>query len=254
MITQEYLSECIDKVKQYIDKKNKDKGLPLPFTHFLSENDKQVYELTKNAIIEGDYSQASLLLNILLDPDTKIIILNKLLIEICEIGDMNSFNFIIDQGADINYSNNMPFITACKYGNLNLVLAFIEIGIKPNSMPQALISAATNQQKEIILELIKVELDVNLNNSEALRICADQGLADMVDFLVQQGSNVHALNDRALILATNKGHTDTVRVLLYHGSNPNVWKDHCIKVAKEKNYHEILELLVNKKTVLEKEL
>ncbi|XWV25137.1 repeat protein [Tupanvirus deep ocean] len=253
MITQEYLSECVEKVKITSDEKDKENKLPLPFVSLLSENDKQIYKHTKNAIIDGDYSQASLLLNILLLPDIKPIVLNKLLIEFCEIGDLNAFNFIIDQGADIYYSNNMPFVTACRNGNLNLVLAFIEIGIKPNSIPQALVNAASGQQKEIIMELIKVELDINLNNSEALRICADQGLSDMVDFLIQQGADVHALNDRALILATSKGHTDTVRVLLHHGSNPNVWDGKCFKIAKEKNYHEILELLTNRKKELDKE-
>ena len=99
MITLEYLTQCINNILESIekDKEKAKKELPNPFVIRLTENDKNIYNSKKQFIIEGDYSQASLLINVLVSADTKLIILNELFIEFCKIGDMIAFNFIIDQ-------------------------------------------------------------------------------------------------------------------------------------------------------------
>ena len=83
MITLEYLTQCINNILESIekDKEKAKKELPNPFVIRLTENDKNIYNSKKQFIIEGDYSQASLLINVLVSADTKLIILNELFIE-----------------------------------------------------------------------------------------------------------------------------------------------------------------------------
>lgn len=248
MITEEQLKDALEKI---CIKKN---DFELHISGKISDTEKTFINIIKNYIMADDYVNAVMVHELVYDIFTKRKIINRLLVEFCENGNLKGFNFAMEQGADIMHADNLAFVTACQHGNLNLVLNMIEIGIKPNNIPRALICAAVNHQKEIIVELIKTELDINLNNSEALRLCASLGHTDMVDFLVQSGANVHALNDRALIMAVNGGHADTVDILLCHGCDPNIWNGYCFKVADNKkgeNYDRIRELLWAKKNELE---
>lgn len=254
MIDEIFLASILDNINDKLNAKlndnsnpNEFKSLPNAFEYIFTGFETDYFEFIKNSIIDRKYIDATIVMGFVTDPVVLRIMMSKMLVNFCELGNMNAFMFATENGADICYNNNLPFITACKNGNLNLVLALIEAGIRPNSIPQALIEASLNKQKEIIIELIRIDLDINLNNSSALILCAAKGLADMVDFLIQSGANIHALNDRSLIIATNNGHIETVRVLLNHGANPDVWNGHCFELAKTKNFTEILELLHAKK-------
>jgi ankyrin repeat protein len=249
MITQESLQYALQKINKKLNKNNGHsiKPIPNPFTYTLSKPEKEFCNFIKKKIIEKKYVDAIISLELFFEPYAQKLVTNLMFVDFCVLGDINAFNFIIERGAEINYNNNLPFITACQNGNLNLVLSFVEMGIKPNNVPRALIEAVINQQKEIVTELIKVELDININNGEALRLCVEKNLTDMVDFLIKCGANVNVLNDRPLIIAVNNGFVNIVKVLLNNGANPNVWGGYCFMKAMEKNYLEILEMLSTKK-------
>ena len=262
MITTEFLSECIKKASESDESITNTIVFPNCFIDTLSENEKILCETIKTLISEENYNGASSLINLILTHTTKSKIVNKLLIESCEKGNMVEFTFLIAQGANIEYDNNMPFVTACLHGNLNLITAFIEYGVKPNMVPYAFVMAAMNEQKETILELIKNGLNINLNDCEVLKVCVVKGLTEMVDFLVKLGPKLEPHIDRLLIISTERGYIDIIRILLEYMSDsisvskrqvlrPTLGKlDKYIDIAKKNNYTDIEELLDAKKTEL----
>ena len=255
MFTHQDLIDTINNINKDLitesDSKSNSKSFPNPFSYSMTSTEKILYCFIKKSFLNEEYANASLGFNFIPNVETKKMMINRMFIDFCADGNTKAFNYALENGADINSNNNSSFIAACKNGNLNLVLSLMDAGVTPNLVPKALIEAALNQQKEIITELIKIELNINANNTEVLRICAAKGLVDMVDFLIQNGASVHALNDRSLVTATMNGHIDTVRVLLHHGANPNTWNGYCFKIAKEKHYDEIHQMLQDKKNELD---
>lgn len=252
MITNEMLSNALVQINSLPPQENKNLiEFPNPFEYSMTEMDLIIYKSIRETIVEENYSNASIILDQIYSPYLRLFILNKLLLDFCQCGNLGAFNFVVNSGAQVNLENNRPLITICKSGNLSLLLSLIDFGININSNPEALYQAALNGQKEVITELIKVEVNINANNSMALRLCAQQGLSDMVDFLIQNGADVNALDDNALMMAVVGAHVDTVRILLHHGAKPSGKNGRIFLEAKKKGLTEILDLLMCKQSEID---
>uniref|UniRef100_A0A6Q2YPA2 Poly [ADP-ribose] polymerase n=1 Tax=Esox lucius TaxID=8010 RepID=A0A6Q2YPA2_ESOLU len=91
-----------------------------------------------------------------------------------------------------------------------------------------LFQACRNGDLERVKRLVKAE-DVNSRDtagrkSTPLHFAAGFGRRDVVDYLLQNGANVHARDDGGLVSLHNAcsfGHIEVVSLLLYHGADPN---------------------------------
>lgn len=179
------------------------------------------YAELKRYIFSKEYYLASMLLELNFDIQSKTNILDRLLVEICTIGNIDAFNFVIKYDAiNISHNNNQPFVAACENGHLNLVKELINMGIEPHRVPHAVKSAAFNNKTEIISYLVKNYTNINISesNEEIFRLCCLHKIDEMVELLINLGVDVHALNDRALLVAIMKGHVSTIKILLKHGA------------------------------------
>lgn len=242
MISKEKLSDIVMNLQNDL-KKEQSVDLSIAFGYKMTKSEQMYYDAIKTMVMEEKYNDVNNVFAMVYSPYLAFHMMNTMLVDFCQEGNLPAFNFIIGMGAQVDYCNNLPMITACKHGNLNIVLALMEIGIKPPR--DAICQAALNGQKEIITELIKVEMNINIDSGLPLRLCAENGLTDMVKFLIGCGADPHVLHDRALVVAVTNGHRDTVRLLLDNDADPCTLNDQCFTIAREKNYSEILEMLTS---------
>ncbi len=87
------------------------------------------------------------------------------------------------------------------------------------------------------------------NGYTALHIAADEGHANVAEFLLANGADVNATSKNGytpLHLAVLEGHRDVVEVLLAHGAdvNPHDWEGKTpLRLALDKGHNEIADLL-----------
>ena len=126
MITPELLSDAIANINQINSGETENSlAFPNPFIYNMTRIEKDLYERVKEKIINEDYLTSTSLLNITGSPFLIRQMLNSLLLDFCRAGNVSAFNFVISSGAEINFDNNLPFVTICKNGHLSLLLACI---------------------------------------------------------------------------------------------------------------------------------
>jgi ankyrin repeat protein len=259
MLSPDFIVECIEKTKNIPSNEPEKSLVPLELTEkfpncfvgCLTPDEKIIYGALNKIITENDYIGASSVLNLILTQDSKEKIVNKLLLDSCTENNSLTLTFLLGQGANIDCYNNLPFITACRYGNINLMITFMDHGIKPNMVPDAFIAAALNGQKEVISELVKNGLNVNINNCEALKLCVLKGLTDMVEFLLELGIDPSSHIDRLLIIVLNEKHYDIAKILINIATDSFLMDKH-ITTAKNNNMNDFVQLFEKRKNELQK--
>uniref|UniRef100_UPI001ED84CE7 poly [ADP-ribose] polymerase tankyrase-2-like isoform X2 n=1 Tax=Scatophagus argus TaxID=75038 RepID=UPI001ED84CE7 len=107
-------------------------------------------------------------------------------------------------------------------------VAELGVGSAAGEASRELFEACRSGDLERVRDLVSTE-DVNSRDtagrkSTPLHFAAGFGRKDVVDFLLQNGANVHARDDGGLISLHNAcsfGHADVVSLLLHHGADAN---------------------------------
>ena len=107
----------------------------------------------------------------------------------------------------------MALLEAIENGNLSAVRAELTDGVDPDSINEALYSAAHYGHVDTVKVLLANGADVAANDNEALRLAAAYGHVNTVKVLLVVGADVAARNNEALRLAAEKGHGEVVRIL-----------------------------------------
>ncbi|KAJ3300674.1 hypothetical protein HK104_008608 [Borealophlyctis nickersoniae] len=103
-------------------------------------------------------------------------------------------------------------------GHLEALRLFLEKGVAPDDLTEALCSAASYGLLEVVDLLLDYGADVHARDEQALRYAASEGHLDVVRLLLEEGADVHACADAALQLAKSKRHGEVVRLLREHGA------------------------------------
>ena len=99
---------------------------------------------------------------------------------------------------------------------------------------------------DIINFLIENGANVHANNDLALRYSARKGYLDIVKILVENGANVHSFDDTALGLSAKNEHLDVVKYLVEHGANIFTDDDFALKLSAENGHTDVYEFLKSK--------
>jgi ankyrin repeat protein len=90
-------------------------------------------------------------------------------------------------------------------------------GSTPDTIKAAFLKAVETNRVDVLIILLKKEvwdIDVRMNNDEAIIKAASKGHVLVIRMLIAAGANVHARRDKALKLAAQNGHMRAVRILL----------------------------------------
>lgn len=131
-------------------------------------------------------------------------ILNKKTVITYRIDKSNIYNVyintILKHGGNINYSDNILLIRACRDGKL-----------------------------AVVEYLIKHGADIHARNEGALCFAAMNGHLAVVEYLIEHGANIHAKNDLALNGAYECRKFNIVECLISHGANIHARDDYTLQ-------------------------
>lgn len=76
--------------------------------------------------------------------------------------------------------------------------------------------------------LINNGVDIHYKNDKALTISSKHGNIEVVKFLIENGVNIHAKDDNALLYSSKNGNIEVVNFLVENGANIHAGNDICV--------------------------
>ena len=131
-----------------------------------------------------------------------------------DLNDVETWKFLVEQGANIHADKDSALRWASRNGYLEIVKYLVEHGA-----------------------------DIHALNDYALRFASANGHLEIVKFLVKQGANIHACEDYALRWASYYGHIEVVEFLVEQGADIHADKDYALRYASENGHLEIVDYL-----------
>jgi len=145
--------------------------------------------------------------------------------------------FLIKQGADVNYKDGLPLLEAARRGRFSAVLLLIAAGAWRNASEVAVPAAAEEGYKDIVEILFNMGANIALGSNQALRSSAARGHTDdVVQFIITRGMIIDDTISAALILAVRSGHEHTVNVLIEAGAEIGAFNDQALHLAMKYEY------------------
>ena len=151
-----------------------------------------------------------------------ISLLNELLINSCESGNIKLAKKILEMGAKVYTRNNSPLITASEYGHLELVKFLLDNGAY-----------------------------IHANHNDALKEAIKNNHNDVVEFLLEKGADLDDINldNYDIDDVYEKNNIDLLKILFKFGFDINDFSDSnkyymLLDLLRERRY-EIIKLFVN---------
>ena len=200
------------------------------------------------------------------------------LYSVAEGGYLDILCLFADRGADMHMDEDELLRVAAKEGHLNIVQYLVEEhGCQIHTQgSDAVHGAIRNNQVEVVKYLVAHTITVishvylfeaiEVNNVDiakylidqrvdiihekdnsghtALVHAANEGLTDLVQYLIEKGANMHVNNEMALYLAAKKGHMDVVQLLVEHGACVNNRVHNAAAVALSNGFDRIAHYLI----------
>jgi len=113
---------------------------------------------------------------------------------------------IVENGANIHYLNDYPFILACSKGYASIVSLIINC-YNPNINAQnglPLRIACIYGHMDIVICLIENGVDINIDDSGALIWCAYKGQNEIAKYLISKGADISARNNLLMKIYSGK--------------------------------------------------
>lgn len=173
-------------------------------------------------------------------------ILNEILIEACQNGELDEVKELISQGANIDFIDDedwQPITYAGANGYKEIVKYLIENGAELGHEDDLVLREALyNGYNDIVKLLIESGADIHSNESCCIKEASGNGDYDMVKYFIEQGADVNADFNCVITNASENGHVNVVKLLHQNGADLDKAIEHADDVIKEE--------LINYKTVI----
>lgn len=202
----------------------------------------------KDAVAEGDIVSLEKLLKNYEGPTT---LNNALRTASCK-GYFEIVKLLVEHGASITTSKNMPIICAATNGHIDIVKYFLENGADCTTYEDKAFKQAC---KNGHIEVVKLLLERFYKNyyyrthtfNEAITLASENGHAEIVKLIIENASGCTLRYAKPLELAIENGHLETIKVL--DENTPNYYVSEfkkSIYIAATKGYTETIKYLLDK--------
>ena len=148
------------------------------------------------------------------------------LLDAAYAGDYPAVRRLVEQGADVNTSQNgfSALILAAAGGHLDIVEYLVAKGMDVNAENREGINALTmaSEYIEVIMYLERMGADLRRNMAAMMSMSAANGSLNVVEYLVEKGADVNkGISDNLspVACAAAQGHLDTVKYLVEKGAD-----------------------------------
>jgi ankyrin repeat protein len=104
--------------------------------------------------------------------------------------------------------------------------------------------AAKESDLELVQYLVEQGLDIHADNDCALIWSAGKGYLEIVKYLVEKGADIHANDDEVLRVASEIGHLEIVKYLVEKGADIHAVKDTPLRFSASFGYLEVVKYLI----------
>ena len=151
----------------------------------------------------------------------------------------------INAGANIHADNDVALQMACENGHLNIVIYLISIGARINAANSSpLLRAIDGKHADIVKYLLEYKInnnricDLHAEHDNALRTAVTNGQYDIVKLLIENGADINVLDQYVLKSAAGYGYYDIVKLLIESGIDASAIPE-AIEYAK-KSKHDVI--------------
>lgn len=131
-----------------------------------------------------------------------------------ELFTADTFQLLIDNGADIHEGDNVALRYASNEGHIEVVKLLVKHGADIHARDNSSLRyAARYGHLEVVKHLIENGADIHAGEDYALRWAADSGYFEVVKYLVENGADIHAREDSAYSWSLSNGHTEVAEYL-----------------------------------------
>lgn len=187
----------------------------------------------------------------------------ELLMNAINTGDLESVHELVSDVSIQDLSD--AFFLAVELDELHIVEALVGL-VDNDTIIRALFLSANNDTRELLVMYIDTNsihmYDVMchprykelitylkerghvMDSQEALCLYSKKGDRDKVNFLIQEGVDIHANHERALRWAAEEGHVDLVKEFMTLGADIHALGDEVLRVAAENGHIEVVQYVV----------
>jgi ankyrin repeat protein len=145
---------------------------------------------------------------------------NQLLLKAAENKCPNMVQAMIQHGADVNYLNGAPLVSAVG-SDVTTLHKLLLNGANPHASDNgALCEASLQGHSAAVALLLSFGANVHSRNSFPICFASLNGHMDVVRLLIDAGADVNARQGAPLACSGHSGHSDLVQLLLEKGANP----------------------------------
>lgn len=161
--------------------------------------------------------------------------------EACYYGNLDIILYLIDLGID-TYA---CLVECIKHNHLHIIKHFIEYNLI-ESIPEYFFELATiSNSYDILVYLMEKQIISQQYKDKLLRHSVEKGNINIAKYLIEtKHADLHSWNNTAIILAAKNGHVDLVKYLYEHGANINIKKNMPLKWAYKNNHWNIVSYLI----------
>lgn len=173
---------------------------------------------------------------------------NTALVTACKYDDIHIIRYLCEQGADVNYKQGLPIMSAISWQNSKIFKCLHEYGADLFINDRLLDTAFDQECYKIIKYLGKNGFDINIDY-RALFLGVKLNKLDFVKYLVENNANIFLRSEytgrNVLEFACVHGNLDIVKYLCEYNANVNDNGDKAVNHAARKGYINIVTYLVD---------
>ena len=170
------------------------------------------------------------------------------LISACEWGDVELVKQYIYKGIDVNMCEGLLLKRAYNFDRKNIIYLLIDTGnVKNEHLWWVFICACLDEHITLILDLISKGISVDIYDGRALKEASERGSLGIVKLLIDSGADINARKGEAFMFACGYRHLDIIKLFISKGVNVNNMDGKALIEASERGNTDIVKILIDAK-------
>ena len=147
-----------------------------------------------------------------------------------DLSNIDTFKYLITQGANIHTSDNYALAWSARKGYLDIVRLLVNSKVDINAGEDlALVLAAQSGHLDVVQFLVEHGANIHSRNNGALRWSVVRGHLNILQYLIKKGVNVGYDNNCVLLWAAQEGHADIAQYCIENGADIRVLKHQVVR-------------------------